>query len=706
MPSAISFTAVLATMAAGLFGAVRAPQVFQSPDGSDDVRLHQLRDIDHPWIFSPQIYKDKQQWQARAEQLRQQVLVAEGLWPLPPRTPLNAVIHGKIDRDDYTIEKVFFASYPGHYVSGNLYRPKNRSGKLPAVLSPHGHWNNGRMYDAGESVAKKQIALGAEQTMEGARFPLQARCAMLARMGCIVFHYDMVGYADSTQIEHRAGFTDAEAILRLQSFMGLQTWNSIRALDFLTSLPDVDPNRIAVTGASGGGTQTFILGTIDPRPAVEFPAVMVGEAMQGGCICENAPLLRVGTNNVELAATFAPKPLGMSAANDWTIDMEVDAYPKLRSIFSLFGAEDDVLGKHFSFEHNYNQVSREMMYNWLDEHLKLGWPSPVKEKPFVPVPPKQLSVYDNEHPRPSDASNASQLRERMTEISDRQLDELWKSNPEEYRQVVTTALRVMVDDQLPASSDVTFTPVASDHALVDGSKLQIGTVSRKDACESVPCVRLVPQKWNGTVTIWADPAGKATLFDSPDRPASEASYLLGRGNAIICADLFLTGEAQRAGVPTTRPAAAQNAGQKYAGFIYGYNRSILANRVHDLLTVVAYAHSDRGTKQVRLIATGSVGPAALLARALAADAIDRAAIDLGGFDFDRVTDSLDPMMLPGALKYGGINGIAALCGHGHTLLTGARRDTDSYARAAGTNSLSLRAETTGYEDLVDWLEQK
>jgi hypothetical protein len=124
----------------------RAPLVFGSDGSSDDIRLRQSHDLDHPFIFEPD-FKDKSQWESRARQLREQVLVAEGLWPLPPKTPLNAVIHGRIDRDAYTIEKVFFASYPGHYVSGNLYRPKNRTGKLPAVLSPHGHWNNGRMYE-------------------------------------------------------------------------------------------------------------------------------------------------------------------------------------------------------------------------------------------------------------------------------------------------------------------------------------------------------------------------------------------------------------------------------------------------------------------------------------------------------------------------------------------------------------------------------
>src|SRR5262249_53578254 len=159
--------------------------------------------------------------------------------------------------------------------------------------------------------------------------PLQARCVQLARMGCVVFFYDMVGYADSRPIGHRAGFTDAEAELRLQSFMGLQTFNSIRALDFLLSLPEVDPKRIGVTGASGGGTQTFILGAIDDRPAAAFPAVMVSTAMQGGCICENCSYLRQDCGNIDLAALFAPRPLAMSGAKDWTIDIETKGLPAL-----------------------------------------------------------------------------------------------------------------------------------------------------------------------------------------------------------------------------------------------------------------------------------------------------------------------------------------------------------------------------------------
>src|SRR5205085_11553694 len=165
------------------------------------------------------------------------------------------------------------------------------------------------------------------------------------RMGCVVFQYDMVGVADSDTIPHRTGFTDVDAELRQQNFMGLQTWNSIRALDFLLSLPDVDANRIGVTGASGGGTQTFILCAIDDRPAIAFPAVMVSTQMQGGCVCENAPYLRQGTGNVEFAALFAPKPLAMSGADDWTIHIERRGLPELKEVYKLYGAEDRAMAR-------------------------------------------------------------------------------------------------------------------------------------------------------------------------------------------------------------------------------------------------------------------------------------------------------------------------------------------------------------------------
>src|SRR5579871_1340002 len=175
--------------------------------------------------------------------------------------------------------------------------------------------------------------------------------------------------------------------------------------------------------------------------------------MQGGCVCENCSYLRVGTGNIELAGLFVPKPLGMSAANDWTREIETKGLPELKQLYKLYAAEDRVWAKHAPFPHNYNQVSREWMYNWFNKHLNLGQPDPVVEKPFVPVPPKELSVFNDQHPVPKDAADAETLRKYLSETSDNQIKALLPKDAEslkEYRKVIGTALRVMVNDRLPS----------------------------------------------------------------------------------------------------------------------------------------------------------------------------------------------------------------------------------------------------------------
>jgi hypothetical protein len=656
---------IVCLSACSLWGAdVPAARVLDPGKRPSDVRLEKVVDLDHPAPFAP-VFPHRLAWEERAKMLREQLLVANGLWPMPEKMPLSPVIHGAVDRDDYTVEKVYFASWPGHYVCGNLYRPKVRSGKQPGVLCPHGHWANGRFYERNPAEAKKEIESGAEKTLEGAQYPLQARCAMLARMGCVVFHYDMVGTADSQFIPHRAGFADAEAELRLQSAMGLQTWNSVRALDFITSLPDVDPRRIGVTGASGGGTQTFILCAIDDRPAVSFPAVMVSMNMQGGCICENCSLLRVGANNIEIAALFAPKPLAMTGANDWTKDIETRGLPELRTIYRLYGSEGNVDAKYFSFPHNYNQVSREMMYNWFNKHLRLGLPEPVVEKPFQPIPPKELSVFDDQH-RPTDATGAPEVRKHMTAAAEKQVAALAK-NPDEFRKVVGTALRSMVVDQLPEK--VELVPQSVKDEKGDGFDIHKSLLTRPGSGEQIPAVGLVPKDFNKTVVLWVHPEGKASMFDSDGKPILAVKQLLDKKMGVLGADLFMTGEFVQPGEPD--PPVVKQIHHKditFAGYHLGYNRSLLANRAHDLLTVICFAKNVIGAKEIHLLAFGKVGPPALLARALAGNAVTFAAIDLNGFDFDQVQSLSDENLLPGGRKYGGMYGFAALCDFGKTVL--------------------------------------
>src|SRR2546427_4938706 len=170
------------------------------------------------------------EWQARAKEIRGQVLVSAGLWPMPEKTSLKTHIFGKIERDGYSVEKVYFQTYPGFYLGGNLYRPLGKGkGPFPGILNPHGHWKEGRMADSKDGSNA-------------------ARCISFARQGMIAFAYDMVGYNDTffassaTNValydRHRQFGTNHTDELWSISLMGLQTWNSIRALDFLESLTD------------------------------------------------------------------------------------------------------------------------------------------------------------------------------------------------------------------------------------------------------------------------------------------------------------------------------------------------------------------------------------------------------------------------------------------------------------------------------------
>jgi hypothetical protein len=261
--------------------------------------------------FDPPRYTDAARWKQRAAYLREHVLASAGLLPLPERTPLGPEVFGEIKRSDYSVAKVYFESLPGFFVTGNLYRPAG-NGPFPAILAPHGHWAYGRL----ENTSLNSVP---------------GRAINLARPGFVVFTHDMVGYGDSRQVPHTFGGR-RENLWGL-SLAGLQLWNAIRSLDFLESLPYVRREAIGVTGESGGGTQTFLLAAVDDRVAVAAPVNMISLHMQGGCLCENAPGLRLDTTNVEIAATIAPRPVLMvSATGDWTKNTLEREYPAVRAI--------------------------------------------------------------------------------------------------------------------------------------------------------------------------------------------------------------------------------------------------------------------------------------------------------------------------------------------------------------------------------------
>ena len=237
----------------------------------------------------------------------------------------------------------------------------------------------------------------------------------------------------------------------LQSIMGLQTWNSVRALDFLLDQAEVDPSRIAITGASGGGTQTLLLAGIDPRITVSFPAVMVSTAMQGGCTCENASLLRVGTGNIEFAALFAPKPQGMTAADDWTKELATKGFPELKQHYEFLGEPKNVqLVNNTHFKHNYNYVNRSAFYAFINKHFKLGLEEPVVEEDYQRLTRDEMTVWDSQHPRPESGEEYERkLCRQLADAANKQLDALTPTDEKslaKWRDVVGGGIR---DDHWP-----------------------------------------------------------------------------------------------------------------------------------------------------------------------------------------------------------------------------------------------------------------
>ena len=693
----------------------------------NDQRLQPLKDLDGYFPFQPAVTPEA--WQARAQQLRRSLAVSLGLWPMPEKTPLNAVIHGKIEREDYSVEKVYFESLPGFFVTGSLYRPKGHSGKLAGVLCPHGHWDQGRFMDAGLAEVRQQIVRGEERFEEGGRSLLQSRCVQLARMGCVVFHYDMIGYADSLQIAtnvaHRLskqrpemnavenwGLFSPQAEAHLQSVMGLQTWNSIRALDFLASLPEVDASRIGVTGASGGGTQTFILGALDERPTVLFPAVMVGTAMQGGCTCENACLLRVDTGNVEIAALFAPKPLGMTAADDWTKETVTKGFPELQKHYAMLGAPQNVMLKSLiQFDHNYNYVSRAVMYGWMNTHLRLGLPEPVVEEDYHRLTAEELTVWDEQHPKPPGGPDFERKLLRWITERDQTLLAGCQDSAEHFQRVYCGALDAIIGRNLPSAGNVSR---AVQHERDCGDHWErVCHLQNETYGEEIPALFLEPKKAGSHVVIWADAQGKSGLFakNTNGKPQLKPAVqkLLNSGVTVISADLFFQGEFLPEGQTVSRSRKVSNE-REVAAYTFGYNRTLFAQRVHDLLTVIRWARTQvHGLKRLDLVGLNGAGAWVAVAKAQAGSSVDGLAVDTGGFRFAKVSDIYDVNFLPGGAKYGDLPGILALGAPGKLFLAGEGTEPPGlikrmYEVASATQNYTLAPEDKPKDEaVVEWL---
>lgn len=602
-----------------------------------------IKDLDGHFPFA--VPDSKEAWETRAGELRQQMLVSLGMYPMPTLAAVKPVVHSRRELDGYAIEKVYFESLPGLFVTGSLYTPTSplaEGQKRPAVLCPHGHWANGRFYYTADGEMKRELATGAERFESAARSPLQARCVQMARMGIVVFHYDMMGNADNLQIsaERVHGFgnpkvsnpevapgkwllysTTAEGML--QNIMGMQTINSIQSLEFLLQRPDVDPKRISITGASGGGTQTFIASAIEPRFAGAYPVVMVSTSMQGGCTCENAVGLRVNTGNVELAALTAPRPLGVNAANDWTKDMAKDGFPELKKLYGLYGVPDAVSFHNAThFGHNYNHVTRVPMYGFMNRLFGLGLEEPILEKDFQVLKAADMTVWDDQHPKPQ---GGIEFETGLLERWAKDVAAKVEASPE----IRQTGWKTIL---LPANTVAKSLSVTD--AKTEGDVTTIRVINADGSNVGVLKTRAALGTPGLKIRLMSD-------LKTSETPKADEVLL-----AIDDAWGVNFGASEQSLVKNPRPAAC---------YTYGYNPSLYLRKLAVLLALLD-APSTKSLAGGVWQSEGALGTMIDAAAVLRPQSI-KVPEEACSFDFAQIASIKDANLLPGALRFGDTAGL-------------------------------------------------
>ncbi len=664
-------------------------------NAQDDARIGRVLDEHSHFELSP--CTDREEWLQRARYLRRRILCCCGLWPLPERQPLNARVFGRVEHDGYATEKVYFESRPGFFVTGNLYRPLEEGPPRPAVLCPHGHWTHGRLEDS-----------------DACSVP--ARCATFARAGYVAFSYDMVGYLDSSQVDHafrarRApdgsmflGSHPEDALWGINA-PGVQLWNSIRSLDFLQGLPEVDGDRIGCTGASGGGTQTFLLTAVDDRVAAAAPVCMVSPNMQGGCICENAPNLRIDTSNIEIAALAAPRPLLLaSATDDFTREAPTFAIPPIREIYGLFGATEKVDFVHVAAGHNYNGESRAAVYEWFGRWL-LGTDDTrsLRERPRRRATGwmrDALVFYGTERPQ-GDMDDQALRRDVLSEAV-RTIDDLSPRDAAGVRSWCD-ALGPLYEHallaSLPQPGDLSVARV--EGGRIDGIAVHAVQLSRHRIGDRVAAVEAAPAAGAPTgASLLVHGDGAKVLIDLDSGSCAPlVRQLVERGRRVLVADCFAAGSSGRAELLNR---------EQDRRFFQTYNRTVAMERIQDILTALAYLRHAVGTDAVDLLGFKDAGIWCLLARAVAG-ATASTVVDVDGFDPDDDRQWMEHAFIPLIRRAGGLDTALALAAPARLCICNAG-DRFPVGRVSGLYQAlgkpeHLRIEPGGLadEEIVRWI---
>ncbi len=643
-----------------------------------DARLTTVRHLNLRYELPS--YKTADEWLQRAKLLRLQVQIACGLFPPLSKTPLNPRRIVCYEDDDVVVERVVLETFPNFYLTGNLYRPKKGKPPYPAVLHPHGHvpQPEGRLYE------RERI-----------------RAMAMAKLGFVVFAYDMVGYGDQFQVVHRAPETPQEHLWAI-SKGGVQTWNSTCAIDFLLSLPEVDKKRIGCCGSSGGGTQTFLLAAVDERLALAVPTKMVSAHMQGGCICENPPLLRVDTCNPEIVALFAPKPLLLiSDDGDWTNETPRYEFPFVQSIYRLLNAEEKCANAHFSEGHEFAQGSREAYYNWAIRWLKNDGKPPVEpvKEPKMQLPEAQkFRVWGDDLPKPHNAitwdalvdwlkTQANETIERMRPTDKRSLAQ--------FQRFMRPALQATLAVSVPSSEQII--AQQGERKSINGLTMQQIWLGRKNVGDRIPTVQiLTATKKAKEAVLLVSEKGAAMEVWTGESETTDLAKRLAERFEVLAIDAFRTGMASG-----ERKTDVQ--------FFATYNRTDDAERVQDILTAVAYLR--QRFKQVHMVGIGTAGLWVLLAGAVT-EGDGKVIVDASQFDASSDDEFVKRLFVPCLRRVGDLRTALALIAPRPLLVHNAHPNfprkwaEEAYKAANATQRLLWKEQRMEVAQVVEWLVSK
>jgi dienelactone hydrolase len=665
--------------------AARFRFVSDEPVAVRDARAEAARNTDTCVTFPH--FESQAEWEAHAIQIHRRMLLGSGLMPLPERAPLNAKITEVARHDDYIVEKVSFEARPGFLVTGNIYRPVGE-GPFPALLNPHGHWDKGRLED-------------------GERGSVPARCITFARMGIVSFSYDMIGYNDSLQFKHGWG-GPKEMLWGIHPF-AFQLWSSVRGVDFLESLSYVDKNRIGCVGASGGGTQTFALYTVDSRIKIAAPVNMISCSMQGGCPCENAPLIRLdGVSNMDIGAMMAPRPLLMVAATgDWTVETPRVEFPAVRSVYALYGARDNVESEQFDYEHNFNLDSRQAVYRFMGKRFLN---QPEKYAAFT-EPAYQLEPFDalrvfSDGNLPAGLPSKDEIIAQTVESSRAKWEAILpadKTGCDNFLRKYGTVFEDVIDVFVPEANDLVVKRIKRGMDRHEGYVTERLVIGRKSVGDAVPAVFYRPDDAElRTSVVVVNDRGKAAMAEPSGGPGPLVRELLDKGRAVLVIDVFGQGEHNS----PLAAAAPRDTGR----FPDTFEPTDTGRRVQDVLTALAYCRSRRDTTgRTHLVGLGDAGVWCLFASAVDDKAV-RIFVDANAFANESDEAWVEKHYIPCIRSVGDLSTAATfIAARGGALSIANTSDAFKTAgierafKAAENKELAINPAAAAPADIVAWI---